>query len=50
MGYPGVLGYEQVDVDTLVGWGADYIKLDGCYVNEDDMDDGKYLTDSLNYY
>lgn len=30
-GYPGVLGHEELDAQTLAEWGADYIKLDGCY-------------------
>ncbi|XP_048483935.1 alpha-N-acetylgalactosaminidase [Plutella xylostella] len=39
-GYPGVLGNEQLDIDTFVEWGVDYIKLDGCYVDEAQMDEG----------
>ncbi|KAI8419908.1 hypothetical protein MSG28_008530 [Choristoneura fumiferana] len=35
--YPGVMGHEQTDVDTLLGWDVDYIKLDGCAATPDDM-------------
>ncbi|CAH0401400.1 unnamed protein product [Chilo suppressalis] len=50
-GYPGVLGSEQLDVDTFVSWDVDYIKLDGCYINATEMDSGypafgKLLNDS----
>ena len=30
-GYPGVLEHLELDANTLAEWGADYIKLDGCY-------------------
>ncbi|CAG9795582.1 unnamed protein product [Diatraea saccharalis] len=39
-GYPGVLGYERLDIDTFVSWDADYIKLDGCYIEPTEMDSG----------
>ncbi|KAL0820229.1 hypothetical protein ABMA28_006149 [Loxostege sticticalis] len=39
-GYPGVLGSEQLDIDTFVQWDVDYIKLDGCYIPPEDMDKG----------
>ncbi|CAF4914324.1 unnamed protein product [Pieris macdunnoughi] len=39
-GYPGVLGHEKIDVDSFVGWGVDYIKLDGCNVELSKMDTG----------
>ena len=29
-GFPGSLGHEELDVATIVGWGADYVWLDGC--------------------
>ncbi|XP_052743823.1 alpha-N-acetylgalactosaminidase isoform X2 [Bicyclus anynana] len=40
MGYPGVLGYEAIDVQTFAEWDVDYIKLDGCYVDISKMDTG----------
>ena len=40
-GYPGVYGNEELDAQTLADWGADYIKLDGCYMDPDKMDEGK---------
>ncbi|GBP17496.1 Alpha-N-acetylgalactosaminidase [Eumeta japonica] len=39
-GYPGVLGYEQLDVTTFAEWEVDYIKLDGCNVDRYRMDEG----------
>ncbi|XP_063830817.1 alpha-N-acetylgalactosaminidase [Ostrinia nubilalis] len=39
-GYPGVLGSEQLDIDTFVEWDVDYIKLDGCYIEPEHMDSG----------
>ncbi|KUJ18692.1 alpha-galactosidase [Mollisia scopiformis] len=32
-GYPGSLGYEEIDAETFKSWGIDYLKLDGCYVD-----------------
>ena len=29
-GFPGSFGFEDVDVATIVSWGADYVWLDGC--------------------
>lgn len=31
-GYPGALGYEKLDAETFVGWGFEYLKLDGCNI------------------
>ncbi|KAH8669745.1 alpha-galactosidase A [Tricladium varicosporioides] len=31
-GYPGSLGYEDIDAKTFASWGIDYLKLDGCNV------------------
>lgn len=31
-GYPGTLGYEELDLKTFSGWGFEYLKLDGCNV------------------
>lgn len=39
-GYPGVLGNEALDIETLVGWEIDYLKLDGCYIDPKLMDEG----------
>ncbi|XP_020904932.1 alpha-N-acetylgalactosaminidase [Exaiptasia diaphana] len=30
-GYPGSLKYMQQDSKTFASWGADYVKIDGCY-------------------
>jgi alpha-galactosidase len=29
-GYPGAYGYEELDAQTFVSWGFEYLKLDGC--------------------
>lgn len=29
-GFPGAYGYEELDAQTFVGWGFEYLKLDGC--------------------
>lgn len=29
-GYPGEEGHEDIDIQTFVEWGIDYLKLDGC--------------------
>ena len=39
-GYPGSLGYLDVDANTFASWGVDYLKLDGCYVDTDKMPEG----------
>ena len=39
-GYPGVLGHLALDAQTLADWGTDYVKLDGCYVDANQMDEG----------
>lgn len=42
-GYPGSINHLQKDAQTFANWGVDYIKLDGCYANQDDMEDGIFL-------
>lgn len=37
-GYPGVEGTFQLDTQTFADWGADYVKLDGCYMDIEQMD------------
>lgn len=39
-GYPGTLGFEEVDAKSLAEWEVDFIKLDGCNVNTSEMVDG----------
>lgn len=34
-GYPGSQGFEQIDAQTYASWGVDYLKLDGCYNNDE---------------
>ncbi|GAB5354412.1 hypothetical protein AAMO2058_000116800 [Amorphochlora amoebiformis] len=34
-GYPGSQGHEQIDAQTFAEWGVDYLKLDGCYNNQE---------------
>lgn len=35
-GYPGAYGHEQLDAETFVDWGFEYLKLDGCNMPEPD--------------
>ena len=30
-GYPGSLGYEDIDAMDYASWGVDYLKYDNCY-------------------
>jgi len=39
-GYPGILGYLDIDAATFASWDVDYVKLDGCYSHPVDMDRG----------
>ncbi len=39
-GYPGVLGHLETDANTFAEWGVDYVKLDGCYADEDTYAEG----------
>lgn len=39
-GYPGILGYLDIDAATFGSWDVDYVKLDGCYSHPSDMDRG----------
>ena len=41
-GYPGVLFTMEVDAQTFAFWGVDQVKLDGCYVDVAQMDQGFY--------
>ncbi|XP_055918946.1 alpha-N-acetylgalactosaminidase [Eupeodes corollae] len=39
-GYPGVIDHMELDSQTFADWDVDYVKLDGCYADIDDMDKG----------
>ncbi|CAH0551475.1 unnamed protein product [Brassicogethes aeneus] len=39
-GYPGSLQYLETDAMTWADWGVDYLKLDGCYVELEGIDQG----------
>ncbi|XP_044581180.1 alpha-N-acetylgalactosaminidase [Cotesia glomerata] len=39
-GYPGILGYMKNDAAAFASWNVDYVKLDGCYADPSDMDQG----------
>jgi len=47
-GYPGVIDNLKLDAETFASWDVDYIKLDGCYAELEDMETGnkndQYLT------
>lgn len=40
-GYPGIEGHEETDANTFAEWGIDYIKIDGCFMDERKMDIGE---------
>ena len=40
-GYPGSEYYLQMDAQTFADWGVDYVKLDGCYSDVHQYDDGE---------
>jgi hypothetical protein len=39
-GYPGSLNYLEIDAQTFADWTVDYVKLDGCYADVHQMDEG----------
>ncbi|XP_050525606.1 alpha-N-acetylgalactosaminidase-like isoform X4 [Daktulosphaira vitifoliae] len=39
-GYPGIEGHEEMDANTFAEWDIDYIKIDGCFIDERRMDKG----------
>ncbi|XP_055837557.1 alpha-N-acetylgalactosaminidase [Episyrphus balteatus] len=39
-GYPGVIDHMELDAQTFADWDVDYVKLDGCYADINDMDKG----------
>ncbi|XP_049835840.1 alpha-N-acetylgalactosaminidase-like [Schistocerca gregaria] len=39
-GYPGILGHLETDAQTFADWEVDYVKLDGCYADTKDMNEG----------
>lgn len=43
MGYPGSKDHFLEDAQTFAEWGVDYIKVDGCFVGEKDLNKGTYL-------
>lgn len=43
-GYPGTLNHMEIDAETFGDWGVDYVKLDGCYVDVELMDEGNLIS------
>ncbi|KAI1696274.1 alpha galactosidase A domain-containing protein [Ditylenchus destructor] len=39
-GYPGSQGSFEIDTKTFADWNIDYLKLDGCWMDIDQMPDG----------
>ncbi|XP_031564497.1 alpha-N-acetylgalactosaminidase-like [Actinia tenebrosa] len=39
-GYPGSISHMEQDAETFAGWGADYVKFDGCFSDPCTMDQG----------
>lgn len=48
-GYPGIIGYEELDANLFASWGVDYVKLDGCYSDPETMDEGDIWKELHNY-
>lgn len=46
-GYPGSIDHLQLDAETFAEWTVDYVKLDGCYADPKQMDQGYPL---MSYY
>ena len=41
-GFPGSEYYLELDAQTFADWGIDYLKLDGCYSDPKQYDDGEW--------
>ncbi|KAH8294905.1 hypothetical protein KR018_004269 [Drosophila ironensis] len=39
-GGPGAARHIKLDAHTFANWGVDYVKMDGCFTKEDDLDTG----------
>jgi alpha-galactosidase len=39
-GYPGSYGHLETDAKTFAEWEVDYLKLDGCYADVDNLEQG----------
>ncbi|XP_075168178.1 alpha-N-acetylgalactosaminidase isoform X2 [Haematobia irritans] len=39
-GYPGVIKHMALDAQSFADWDVDYVKLDGCYADINQMDEG----------
>ncbi|XP_017061569.1 alpha-galactosidase A-like isoform X2 [Drosophila ficusphila] len=37
---PGAARHFELDAQTFASWGVDYVKMDGCYATEEDIDRG----------
>ncbi|KAJ8708621.1 hypothetical protein PYW08_010003 [Mythimna loreyi] len=51
MQYPGSYSYLKKDADTFAEWGVDYLKVDGCFVSEEILNEsyiklGKHLNNT----
>lgn len=42
-GYPGSYGHLEIDAQTFADWQVDYLKLDGCNINEEQYPIGEFL-------
>lgn len=41
MNYPGSRDHFEIDAQTFASWDVDYIKVDGCFVEEDYLNVGR---------
>lgn len=47
-GYPGSLGYYDIDAETFADWGVDLLKFDGCYCDTvEQLADGMFHSRDL---
>jgi len=43
-GYPGSLGYYDIDAKTFADWGVDLLKFDGCFMPDwHQLGEGKWI-------
>lgn len=48
MGYPGSKNHFSIDAKTFAKWDVDYLKVDGCFVGENYLNEGDVCNSILN--
>lgn len=49
-GYPGMAGHLETDAQTFADWEVDYLKIDGCNWDAEDLGNGIYLLPNIYSY